>query len=402
MLLFLRRALRSDTPLRWAVGFALAVAGQLAAGVYPAMGSVFVGVIFLAALLVENGVSRRLVVPAIVATLIVAVLAYVMYAPYFALRQSGLLTERGRAFLAWPALVPDGGFFPGWLALGLAMVGAFGWVANASIPGEPDHRLPSRAVRVAGFVACVVITFLAIGGAFSVDPKKVWHTGASAVVAMEPSPIYERLAGWIPGINIGRAPAYMYGAAHLCLALLAGMGIAALVALPAVTSRGPRTVALTAGGLAAMTAIIVFGLRPEFVQIRQRPGDGDLAFYARLAAMKNKGPLLELPMTDNGLAWWDRASESVLLSAYHRRATSECFASFAAANFDDPVRRLVERVPDPEALRALAKHGFTTIVVHHEGTGKQLAFALTADADKPSSALRRLILSETKSAFTIR
>jgi hypothetical protein len=398
MLFFLRRALRDGNRFRCAVGFAFCVVGQLGADLYPAMGSVFVGALVLVGLVLENKMTKRLAVPALVATLIIVVFSYEMYAPYFLLKKSGVVVERHRIFLALSALLPGGGLFPGWIAVLLAAVGSLG----LRRPATPNG-VPSRSVCLALLVAFCGISFLAMGGVFSVEAGRVWqreHSGTVAALPLEPSAAYEWLAGWMPGLNIGRAPAYMYGAAHVCVSVLAGLGCATVLTALLAGRRRSQAVGFAAASLVVLSAITVALTAPRFFMMRQRPAEEELAFFRELAKKQNNGPILELPLVDE-IAWWDRASESLLLAAYHRRPTSECFASFVVSSLPDSVRDAITTLPAPEALHAIRAAGFTTILVHHDGGGRGYAEPFEAAARNGGTGLTKVSATATRTAFAI-
>jgi len=97
------------------------------------------------------------------------------------------------------------------------------------------------------------------------------------------------------------------------------------------------------------------------------------------------------------------SSTQVLLSAYHHRRTSGCFAAFRPSGLGS-VRSLGAELPDPEAVAALRAMGFTTLVVHHPhgpSAGGGLVASLAASAQQPEPMLKLLHGTHGLTAFNL-
>ena len=171
-----------------------------------------------------------------------------------------------------------------------------------------------------------------------------------------------------------RNPYALFLGAHVAACVLAGLGAAALL------RRTPARVAWVAAGCLIACAWIdvlrprTLGFEPrvEYRMLSLRPGADEIAFFEALAQQGNRGPLLEVPIHPKHAA---RVSKAVLLSAYHLRRTSPCYNSFVPPVTGE-VARLASELPDPAALQALARLGFTTIVAHHPDSSGPVAAEL--------------------------
>jgi hypothetical protein len=334
------------------------------------------------------------------AAAIAGAVALVLYAPYLSMRESGIYSDRHQIFLFPDEFLPAGPLFPGFLSLVLAAT-ALAW------PRDGRDTRPSRSLRWSLLGSALLLAWIATGGHLfswhpttaadlsSVDPKR-------SLPWTDPTPEFAWLQNWLPGFRIGRAPRYVYGAAHVCLSLLVACGAADLVH----RFQGARRRAVCAAALcAALLAAVGLGVVPAvpYKAVRQRPPEARLEFFQALAAHGNRGPLLELPLVA-GVEWWSRASSSLLVSAYHRRETSECFSSFTEAHLTPELRRAAERIPSPDALEAIRAFGFTTVLVHQGSaadSGNQLADRLARAAEAPGAALRLAGSSDGIVAFEL-
>jgi hypothetical protein len=152
-------------------------------------------------------------------------------------------------------------------------------------------------------------------------------------------------------------------AGHVALGALAGLGAAALLA----RVRGRGTWAL--GALLVLGSAITV-LRPllpgeppriAFAAVSLAPSTEEIDLFRRLEAAGSRGPIFDAPMLQGALGG---SSQAVLLSAYHRRRTSACSASFRQPELA-LLQRLAAELPRPEAVRQLAELGFETLVLRH-------------------------------------
>jgi hypothetical protein len=147
----------------------------------------------------------------------------------------------------------------------------------------------------------------------------------------------------------------------------------------------------------------VQGLRPPkaYHPVSVAPSAESVEFYETLARLGNSGPLLELPTGGKYLMKY--SSSQVLLSAYHHRRTSGCFAAFRPREVG-VVRSLAAELPDREAMAALRAMGFTTLVVHSpdgsSGRGR-LVSKLEAAAREPEPSLTLLHRTPGMTAFIL-
>jgi hypothetical protein len=378
---------------RWWTGLVLgvAVALQLGADPYPAYGATIVGVAGLTALICGGAIRREVLGPLGLAGVLAVGAGGLLYAPYLRLQSTGFYVDRAQIFTP-QLLLPNGGYFPGWLPLGLAALALF-------MPIVPRRGAPTRGFLWGLALAAVVITWVALGGHFLVPSTTTELTDLGTPVA---TPLYAWVARWLPGLRIGRAPFYLYSATHVCLSVLLAFGCAGLL------SRIPlpwRRIGEFAAIAAACVMAFDLGLIPGVVYhlVRQRPPEERLAFFQQLDAIGNRGPLLELPLVE-GIELADRASDSLLSSAYHHRQTSECFSAFVEGYMPADLRLATEALPSRTALAVVRRAGFTTILVHLSskmGAGAQLAKRLQAAAEADPAPLRLVAHGAGMMAFEI-
>jgi len=150
---------------------------------------------------------------------------------------------------------------------------------------------------------------------------------------------------------------------HLLMAALAGIGAAGVARWAPKRFTLAVSLALVAAAFVDTVRPSSLGLRPRapLSAVELRPAERDLAFFRELAELGNAGPILELPMVRLN---FDRASVSILNSAYHLRPVAHCYNSFLPPATAE-VEALARELPTAEALRAVYALGFTTVVVHH-------------------------------------
>lgn len=353
-LYFATRWLR-DGRWRDALGLGLATVLQMGGSLYPLVAAAVIGLPYAAHQLWR----RRLVAPPLAQWLAlgagVAVFALLLFSPYFGARDTGALqATEYQFFRPFEWLLPGAGGSPG-------LVMAVGLGAALLLPAR--LRLAPRRVREPDprwvlLGAAVVIV------ALSVVPGE--GTTAPVVGLARDDPrfnLYIALARIVPGLEVGRSPGAVYTGAHLLWCALAGLGIAGLLrGLP----KGPAPWA--AVGVVALALVDTLrppalGLTPRYRHraVELRPPDELLAFFDAALPRGGGGAVLELPLVQLN---FDRASLSVLLSAYHRHPTAHCYNSFYP-EVTRHVEELAGRLPEREALAELAGLGFSTLVVHH-------------------------------------
>jgi hypothetical protein len=252
----------------------------------------------------------------------------------------------------------------------------------------------------------------ALGG-LGGDPRWALSIGclliaATAVGHFQPSPLpdlYAALASFVPGMSSVRRPGELMSGVHLTLCILSGLGAAALL------RRTPRVPArYLAVALILVTYLVT--LRPGFLGLEPpvaysaleiRPSDEQIEFFRRLEELGNGGPLLEIPMPLRRFYRSRRSSEQALLTLYHRRRTSGCYASYIPSKTSE-VTELGRKIPEPAALERIREMGFTTIVVHRQQL-RTLAPRLLRRLDKAASRstprLRRILASESLVAYEL-
>ncbi len=388
-LLFARRWFERG---RWrdALALALFASLQVSSSLYPLLCAVVVSLPWLVWLVWRYGVRRlRPAQCAVVAGSVLAVAALV-FAPYLELRGEGLIQARSfQAFMPWGWLAPGARLFPGGVLLAL--------VGVALLLRDPQR--PGGDPRWALLAGCVLALVLAAGGNQG-DRMLAYNTGGP-LPPLLPNP-YAWLSAVLPGLEIVRNPYALFLGAHVAACVLAGLGAAALL------RRTPARVAgVAAGCLIACAWIDVlrprtlgFEPRVEYRMVSLRPGADELAFFETLSQQGNRGPLLEVPIHPKHAA---RVSKAVLLSAYHLRRTSPCYNSFVPPVTGD-VARLASELPDPAALQALARLGFTTIVAHHPDSSGPVAAELHRRLEVAAASgagLRRVYGDASRTAYEI-
>jgi hypothetical protein len=395
-LMLFGRILRSP---RWyaGVGLGLAVALQLGAGVYPALGAAAVGGVFVVSAVAGRSVPLRAIFPLLVAVSICVVAAVVLYTPYVEFERLGIYFPRARYFLSPRSLAPGGVFFLGWAPVTLLLLGLL------PVAGSGPSGAPLRGTRAALVAAAVIVLWIATGGHLfgsfaAAIPQASDLAGGAGVTDQAPTALYDRTVGWLPGLRTGRAPAYAHGAADVCLSILVGFGAATLAG---VRWRRAGDLALVA---IATSLALDLGLLPtvRFDPVVQRPPEEDLAFFQALSAAGDRGPILELPLVSD-LAWWSRDSASILASAYHGRRTSACFSSFPHTHLE-AIRGSIENIPELHALDTVRAAGFRTLLIHlgpDSPAGPRLLKRLESAAAIGSAPLRLTRRNERMAAFAL-
>jgi hypothetical protein len=379
---------------RWrdAVGLGLCTVLQLGTSFYPFLAAFFLVPPYLAWLVYRYGVRRAGWSRLLLAGVIVAAGVLVVGGPYLAARASPDALRRGYFFYeAWASFLPGRERFPGWIALPLIVAAlALGRRrAVAGLEGDPRWALVLGAALVA--LAATGGRPTSLISALRGDPQLPFRL----------PDIYALVASIVPGLDAIRNVAQLRAGVHLAAMLLAGMGTAAVLRL------GGRRWAAGAGAVLVALALVealrptAFGL-PQTMRwdtVEVRPADATLAFYRALHEGGNAGPLVEVPMARNAVYRFGFAIAQISASGWHHRRTSGCFGSYRPPEHER-LREICDRLPAPDAIRALHDLGFTTIVAH-EGPAGSLRTRLDSTASDPAGALRPLHATPFMSAYAI-
>jgi len=350
-LLFLYRLLRGGR-VRDALALGICVALEVGESLYALLGTV----IYLAVVASSVGLRepRRLLrampwlalaaVPAIAA-------AWVVLGPYLVTRDAwGVLTGRSSTFASMALFAPGADHFPGWIVLGLVLLALAdrmrGW------RGETDLRLPVLA-------GALILLWCALG------VIRVPLVGLAL-----PSPL-QAARGVIPGLDAVRALQVVALGIGLATSLLAGYGVAALLA----RLDRRRALWLTAALCVALVVVRSYGplarasfgrtLRLESWQARPLQGDVDLVRASGPGAIVD----VPLPYREGQIAF--AAGSALLRASYGPRDAAACYNSFAS-----PVQKQVwllsEGLPDPADAAALAALGFATVLARAGEAGERM------------------------------
>jgi hypothetical protein len=332
---------------RWrdAVGLAGAIALQLSASFYPLLAATFTLPPFAIWLALRGGPRKVSLAQLLFVALATAAAAAFVLGPYLGVETGGGTMLRRTFFYApLTQYLPGRRLFPGIVMLALVLVALLPGRARPSlrIQGDPRGPLLAGAVLVALVAAGPSLTRLVPDGVGRVD-------------------LYGFFASFLPGLSAVRVVLRLSQGAHLALALLAGLGAAALL------KRSGRGAPLVALALVLMAGFDVLrapqlGFERRYRWIYESIGVDPhaLEFFAELDRRGNDGPILELPLRIHP-SQIPVANERILRTLYHGRRTSACFGSYGPPGRD----RLVDlgaRLPEPDAIRGLAELGFTTVV----------------------------------------
>lgn len=342
---------------RWrdAIGLAASIVLQLGASFYPFLAAFFLAPPYVLWLLVRY--RFRHVRWTQLAFVVLASLAggAAVYGPYLSTRRETDMLHRSAQFYTnWASFLPSGPNFLGWMVLVL-MAAAFALGrrrALANLDGDPRWSL---------LVGGLLVALAATGG------TGITMQSPGDPLSFPPN-VFALTAAVVPGLDSVRAVFELRIGVHVAACILAGLGAAAVLRLV-----GKRWTPVGSIVLVCVAAIDVFrpaalGFEPRtwWRAVEMRPSEETLEFYEELARRGNRGPLLEVPM---GFEFAGARISRLLLSAWHHRRTSHCFGSFRPPELAR-VAELSERLPDGEALAALRRLGFTTIIVHQPRGGR--------------------------------
>ena len=210
------------------------------------------------------------------------------------------------------------------------------------------------------------------------------------------------LASVLPGLDSVRAVHRLGAGVHVVLSVLAGMGVAVLLRTSGRYRRfaAPALILLAAFEVLRAPAL-GFERSYHWVVESIRPRRETVEFFETLEEKGNRGPLFEVPCFDHRLQTGVDMPRRILLSAYHHRRTSACFASYRPPR-EAELAAIAQRLPQDEALRELAALGFTTLLVHHRGgAGRVWKRRFATSAKRPDAPLRLLHATTDMTAFEI-
>jgi hypothetical protein len=390
--LFFAQRLFAHQRWRDVVGFCCATFMQLAGSLYPLMMAAVFGIPFLIWLIREYGVRSLRIGQVLFIAGFLIVAAGFLFSPFLEFAAGdGAHDRRVLVFRALGFLVPGKGGFPGWLPLVL-LVCAFALPARLGLQGL--GRDPRWTILTA-IVICYVLSFGSLTEDYGVfltwKDDEFWP----------PAP-FMALARVIPGLGLGRSPGAMFDGSMVILALLMGIGAAAII----------RRAPIRFHGLIGVVLVVIFfaeAARPSFLgpirtmkytSFPMRPPQAVLDLYAELEAKGNAGPLLQIPATPRQPR---REAFATLLAGYHERRTGQCYNSFHPPAVKH-VREVSAGLPSREAVEELREIGFTTLVVVYpifDFKSPQRRKAFEAFEAAPGSPIREVARIDGMTAYEI-
>ena len=384
--IFLARRFFARGRWRDGIGLALACATQLSADFYPLLAGALAGLPVFVWMLVHYRFRNLRPAPCAAASLLLLAAAAWILAPYLELSDSVIRERDIQLFASWASLLP--GAYVGWPTFLLALTALFAPRARAlaGLDGDPRWAL---------LLALAGVALMATGGNAAAQVSAALE--GESVPAL-PNP-YAAIATLVPGLRAVRLPMHLVSGVHLLVSLLAGLGAAVLIGLV------PRRLA-TAGGLAMVALVwgITLSSRPAYRVLEMRPPPQELALFRELDRLGNSGPLLEVPIKLDWAGYQAMdASQQVLLTSYHHRRTSGCYASFGPPILKE-IERLAADLPQRRAVRALSEMGFTTLIVRRTPpTRHRRSYARKIEraAEAPHPPLRLLHAGDELAAYEL-
>lgn len=365
---------------RWrdALLAALCIALQLSMSLYASLMCVVILLSYGVWLLRTYAVSKLRPGPVVVALGVIGLSLAFVYLPYLEILEAP--GNRVRLVAWWSGFLP--GRFVGWLVFLLA--------GASLLPGLRDPRASRRWALLA---ACGLVLWFATAG--NEAAQRIAEKAGDPAPLKLPNPY--QILDFIPGLSMVRGPFVLASGVHLLLSLLAGLGAARLIGW---TPASWRLVAVAA----LISVVFADTLHPELVGRRAgvgfrsqglRPGEpAALAFFEKLDALGNRGPIVEIPISNPWAT--HREASRTLLNVYHHRPTSGCHNSVIPPE-TTRVRAIISRLPNPYALRKLRALGFTTVIVHG-GPELQRPFR---EAAGPGGVLEEIRVEKKLAAFSI-
>ena len=266
-----------------------------------------------------------------------------------------------------------------WPYMGLARVGAFGRGLEQARPFSANlaayiaspayaHRWmlrflpPWREVLFPGFIA---IAFGVAGVALARDQRHrefVAIYGGAALLAAWASfgpgaGLYAWIYSAVPVMSLLRAPARLGIVVTLCLVVLTGLAVAAVLA----RTQRPNLLA----------AALIFAAIAEHVIPPQRwPAALSVEPVYRALAAQPRGPVIELPLYSTDIGVQGNA-KYMLTSTAHWMPLVNGYSDSVPADFRTNARILAE-FPSVDAFRILQSLGVRYVVVHHYGYKHQV------------------------------
>lgn len=312
--------------------------------------------------------GRAIAGAAAMAAVVVGLVAWVSV-PYLRLSAAGAISaiDLGAAQLASlrPELVgPRGQWFPGWVAVGLGVLGVL------ARPERRGARLLAVILLAAGLV-------IAAGPYVIVGGRRI------------PLP-YEWVYTLVPGFAVVRFPVRFLSLAELGLAALVGLGVAALGA--------PRRRMVLVGIVQALAIAALLAECRTFARMAVRPmpiGDRLPSIYRALRDAPEDGVVLELPLGGGIDPRGNyRATSYMLFSTCHWKRLVNGYSGYLPPSHD-LLAGTARRLPDPEALHDLVDLVDLRWIVVHGDSGAWAAAERAGD-------VRRLVEDGQDVLFEVR
>lgn len=304
------------------------------------------GVFGLAA---HRGRLRQFGVPLVAAAALSVGFAWWILGPYLDAAETwGTLSGRGLSLMGLSEFGPGHKYFPGVVAVGLALVALVDRIGRRRATDGEDPRW-------AMLVAAVVVIWASSFGV-PVPGTDVRIPG-----------LFEILTGVVPGLDAVRALRAMAVGIFVPIALLAGFGTRVLVEkVPGRLALGVAVVAclaLVAERRVPDVARWSFGLPTGYVAYEAPVEETDVEVLRRVS----HGATLHVPLPrpDNEVSRLAMARH-LLVQSFDPRPSSLCYNSFGSP-LEGQVYQLAQRLPAPSAAKALAALGFGTVVSHERG-----------------------------------
>jgi hypothetical protein len=353
--LLAHRAVR-DPRLRWAVLLGIVLTLQALHSYYLAY-AMFAGLAALLAVvfLADERARRcwpRLIIPTVAAALVVTIVT----APYLRAAARGALLAPAAELVSFSSGAVGRTGATGALLV-CVLTGCF-W--RHGLKTHVSHAWPLGLLS-----AALVTHLLALG-------PEVRVAGWTL-----PAP-FALLAALVPGVESVRVPVRFNAATTMCLAALAGVGLAGALHRLEARRAGGRVTRWLPGASAVGLALLSVPLTMRWpVATTPIATDDHVPAVYRALASAAPGPLLELPFHDVALQPFERLEEArrAYLSVYHWHPLLNGYSGYVPASYRI-VSGLVRALPDAEALRLLGRTtGVRYVVIH----GDQLPPSLRAD-----------------------
>ena len=278
---------------------------------------------------------------------------------------------------SWPGGSGAQGFWPGFLAVPLALIGIVsvlrggaGFPVDSKVPQAwlPDTHSSWMSIRAARWCCSSAVTlarrtgragvFLLVGLAgwiLSLGP--ILQIAGHRTIVPLPFAVGFLL---LPGFSSMRAPSRFAVLVLLATAVLAAIGYDRLRRSASVAGRGRATLLF-----ASALALGIVGAWPVNLPMTPAPHRADMPpVYAWLAGQADRDPLVEIPMPK----WvMDENPTHARRQAWlleHRHPRIDGVSGFVPP--DDEILRLVmQGFPRPGTLAALDRHGAGWVIVHY-------------------------------------